>query len=161
MQAAKLPATRVIVRVKTKGIEIDLRTEDIAEVVKSLKEKFVVKSWRLVQETPPIKDPSRADARKALALAESLCDDERFWEAHVALESVWLNSTGDLRDFLQGLIQVISSQVQVQMEKAKTAQTQYERAVNRLRNNVIYRASPMHLPDRFEYPLNLKIAFLI
>jgi predicted metal-dependent hydrolase len=48
------------------------------------------------------------DPRTAAALRRgaALFDDGRFWEAHEAWEEAWLEEDGDVRLFLQGLIQV-------------------------------------------------------
>jgi uncharacterized protein len=48
------------------------------------------------------------DARTAAALRRgaALFDAARFWEAHEAWEEAWLEEDGEVRQFLQGLIQV-------------------------------------------------------
>ena len=48
------------------------------------------------------------DPRTAAALRRgaALFDEGRFWEAHEAWEEAWLEEDGDVRLFLQGLIQV-------------------------------------------------------
>jgi uncharacterized protein len=48
----------------------------------------------------------RAATREALARGIALFDAHRFWEAHEAWEDAWLEEDGDVRVFLQGLIQV-------------------------------------------------------
>ena len=42
----------------------------------------------------------------ALVRGAALFDEGRFWEAHEAWEDAWLEEDGDVRLFLQGLIQV-------------------------------------------------------
>jgi uncharacterized protein len=42
----------------------------------------------------------------ALRRGAALFDQGRFWEAHEAWEEAWLEEDGDVRQFLQGLIQV-------------------------------------------------------
>ena len=42
----------------------------------------------------------------ALRRGAALFDQGRFWEAHEAWEEAWLEEDGDVRLFLQGLIQV-------------------------------------------------------
>ena len=42
----------------------------------------------------------------ALRRGAALFDDGRFWEAHEAWEEAWLEEEGEVRLFLQGLIQV-------------------------------------------------------
>lgn len=42
----------------------------------------------------------------ALRRGAALFDQERFWDAHEAWEEAWLEEDGDVRLFLQGLIQV-------------------------------------------------------
>jgi uncharacterized protein len=42
----------------------------------------------------------------ALRRGAALFDQGRFWEAHEAWEEAWLEEEGDVRLFLQGLIQV-------------------------------------------------------
>jgi predicted metal-dependent hydrolase len=48
----------------------------------------------------------RAATREALARGIALFDAHRFWEAHEAWEAAWLEEDGEVRVFLQGLIQV-------------------------------------------------------
>lgn len=42
----------------------------------------------------------------ALRRGAALFDQERFWDAHEAWEEAWLEEDGEVRLFLQGLIQV-------------------------------------------------------
>jgi hypothetical protein len=44
--------------------------------------------------------------QQALARGIALFDAQRFWEAHEAWEEAWMDEEGDVRVFLQGLIQV-------------------------------------------------------
>ena len=56
-------------------------------------------------------DPDHGDAiREGIMLFA----DRRFFEAHEAWETVWLASTGELRLFVQGLIQLAAACVHVQ-----------------------------------------------
>jgi uncharacterized protein len=48
----------------------------------------------------------RDSTRAALARGIVLFDAHRFWEAHEAWEEAWLEEDGEVRVFLQGLIQV-------------------------------------------------------
>ncbi|HYZ88718.1 MAG TPA: DUF309 domain-containing protein [Myxococcales bacterium] len=43
---------------------------------------------------------------QALLRGAALFDEGKFWEAHEAWEEAWLTEDGDVRLFLQGLIQV-------------------------------------------------------
>jgi predicted metal-dependent hydrolase len=53
-------------------------------------------------------DQGSTDRRTAAALRRgaALFDDGHFWEAHEAWEEAWLEEDGQVRLFLQGLIQV-------------------------------------------------------
>jgi predicted metal-dependent hydrolase len=48
----------------------------------------------------------RTRTAQALRRGAALFDDGLFWEAHEAWEEAWLEEDGDVRLFLQGLIQV-------------------------------------------------------
>jgi uncharacterized protein len=46
---------------------------------------------------------------KAIMRARELFNDERYWEAHEVLESVWKNSTGTEKEILNGIILVAAA----------------------------------------------------
>lgn len=52
--------------------------------------------------------------RSSLTRGVALFNEGRFWHAHEAWEEAWLVSQGDLRQFLQGLIQLAAAYHHVQ-----------------------------------------------
>jgi predicted metal-dependent hydrolase len=52
--------------------------------------------------------------RSSLTRGVALFNEGRFWHAHEAWEEAWLGSQGDLRQFLQGLIQLAAAYHHVQ-----------------------------------------------
>ncbi len=48
----------------------------------------------------------RPDTARALELGRALYNARRFWEAHEAWEAAWIEEDGEIRQLLQGLIQV-------------------------------------------------------
>jgi uncharacterized protein len=58
----------------------------------------------------------RESTRAALARGIALFDTHRFWEAHEAWEEAWLEEDGEVRVFLQGLIQVAAGYYKATVE---------------------------------------------
>lgn len=61
-----------------------------------------------------------------------LFNAQRFWDAHEAWEEPWLSSTGDARQFLQGLIQLAAAYVHVQRGTYRGGVRLFDAALRRL-----------------------------
>lgn len=75
-------------------------------------------------------EPSTVE--EALALGASLWDEQRYFEAHECLESVWHAAPEDDEDLWQGVIQVAVAGVHLQRGNPVGAATLLERAGRRL-----------------------------
>ena len=69
-----------------------------------------------------------------LAIAEGIrfFNAQRFFEAHEALEAVWLKAQGDEKSFLHGLIQVAAAFHHYHRGNAKGFRTVLEKAMQKL-----------------------------
>jgi len=52
----------------------------------------------------------------AVRMGIDLFNEERYWESHEALESVWLNASGREKELLQGLILIAAALVHMQKD---------------------------------------------
>lgn len=157
LSSIAVSAEKKIIRIKLRGAELDVQTEDIYHVLEELEKSVIVSSWREIKEEEPLPKPSLTDVNLALVSADELCKEERFWEAHVTLESVWRNSQSNVRSFLQTIIQLFASQVHEQMGNHQTAFAIYSKAVQKLRENIFLLRANQTIPDQFEYPLRLNL----
>ena len=64
-----------------------------------------------------------------------LFNEERYWESHEALESVWLNASGREKELLQGLILIAAALVHMQKDEDAVAVSILSRAVEKFRNS--------------------------
>ncbi|HET6779599.1 MAG TPA: DUF309 domain-containing protein [Nitrososphaera sp.] len=87
-------------RVSKKYIEFDTSIPDsidVSTIIERLEAISPLGSYEHVIEHHMEKD-------KAIKRAMQLFNDERYWEAHEALESVWKNASGIEKDILNGII---------------------------------------------------------
>jgi hypothetical protein len=68
----------------------------------------------------------------ALLSGVELFNAQRFWDAHEAWEEPWLESTGEWRQFLQGLIQLAAAYVHVQRGTYSGGVRLFDAALRRL-----------------------------
>ena len=71
----------------------------------------------------------------ALRLGIDLFNQERYWESHEALESVWLTAVGREKELLQGLILAAAALVHLQKGEDDVALSILNRASEKFRNN--------------------------
>lgn len=147
----------LIVRKKSYGVEVDLTTTDLENLLPDLKRKYGPESYREIEEPEPLVAPEMHDAVSVLKESMNLFSEERYWESHVSLEMVWRNSRGSLKQFLQGLIVIAASQVQFQMGRAEVAFRQYDRAMRMLNGNTISSELSLNIPESFTYPVYLSL----
>lgn len=76
--------------------------------------------------------PKHLEKRRAIELAMSYFNQERYWESHEILESVWRISDGDEKGLLQGMILVDAAFVHVQKKEPDVAMGVLRRAVKQL-----------------------------
>ena len=76
--------------------------------------------------------PKHLEKRQAIELAISYFNQERYWESHEILESVWRISNGDEKELLQGMILVDAAFVHVQKRELDVALGVLRRAIKQL-----------------------------
>ena len=86
-----------------------------------------------------------ADLDSAFRNARYLISEERFWEAHEALEDAWHSLSGKRKTVVQAMIWIIAAQVHWQMMHADTALIMHERGIREIRADM-----------RFHYPMTVE-----
>lgn len=145
----------LIVRTKSYGMEVDITTGDLDNLLLELKNRYEPNSYRIIREMEPLVAPDMKTVILALKDSIELFREERYWESHISLEMVWRNSEGEVRKFLQGIITIAASQVQFQMGNASVATSQYEKAAQMLKGSAISRKFKLDIPESFVYPVRL------
>lgn len=105
---ANTPSRLVDVRISSRRVEVDVLTSDVNSVVSAVAKWAPIEYFREVAEVPA---PSEDELVK---YAAELFNDERFWEAHEALEQVWRGKKGAEREVLYGLIKTAAAFVHAQ-----------------------------------------------
>ncbi len=103
----------VDVRIGKRRVEIDVLASDVDAAVSALAEWAPIEYFREIAETREASD------EKLVEYAVKLFNDERFWEAHEALEQVWRGKKGAEREVLYSLIKTAAAFVHAQ--KGETA----------------------------------------
>jgi uncharacterized protein len=92
-------------RVSKRFIEFDISIpddKDIGQIVRRIEVIAPQASYEEIMERYIEKD-------KSIMRAVQLFNDERYWEAHEALEHVWKNATGTEKEILNGIILVAAA----------------------------------------------------
>src|SRR5918992_3102334 len=92
-------------RVSKKYIEYDISIQegkDLRSLLTRIEVIAPLASYEEIMERHMEKD-------KAIMRAVELFNDERYWEAHEALEYVWKNATGTEKEILNGIILVAAA----------------------------------------------------
>src|ERR687889_771578 len=92
-------------RVSKKYIEYDIsiqESKDLRSLLSRIEGIAPLASYEEIMERHMEKD-------EAIMRAVELFNDERYWEAHEALESVWKNATGTEKEILNGIILVAAA----------------------------------------------------
>ena len=76
--------------------------------------------------------PKHLEEGQAIELAISYFNQERYWESHEILESVWRITKGDEKELLQGMILVDAAFAHVQKKEPDVAMGVLRRAVKQL-----------------------------
>lgn len=102
-------SSRVVdVRIGRKRVEVDVFTDNAQEVVR------VLSCWAPLEYVRDIESLEEFSEAELVSFAVALFNDERFWEAHEALEQVWRSKTGEEREVLSGLIKLSAAYVHAQ-----------------------------------------------
>ncbi len=103
-------------------------SEHLRDAVKVLEDNFgSVLTIRELDRPFPVMNRD-----EAVRLGVDLFNEERYWESHEALESVWLTAGGDEKDVLQGIILVAAALVHLQKEEDDVALSVLGRAYVKL-----------------------------
>jgi len=121
-------------RISRSAVELDLllnSTENLRLAVENLEGKIgpSLTVRRLDVDVP------KMEKGDALRLGFDLFNQERYWESHEALESVWLTAVGQEKEFLQGLILTAAALVHLQKGEDEVALSILNRAFERFRNS--------------------------
>jgi uncharacterized protein len=115
-------------RVSKKYIEFDTSIPDsidVSTIIERLEAISPLGSYEHIIERPMEKD-------KAINRAMQLFNDEKYWEAHEALESVWKNASGIEKDILNGIILVAAAFVHDEKDEPDVCLSILQRARKKL-----------------------------
>jgi len=130
-RARELVEPKVVVRdvrVSRKYIEFDISTPDdmdASELTGKLKAISPLVSYEHVVERHIGKD-------EAIEGAVELFNDEKYWGAHEALESVWKGASGDEKSILNGIILVAAAFVHDEKDEPEICLSILQRARKKL-----------------------------
>ena len=151
-----LNCSHLIIRKKTISTEIDIGINNFSKVLSKIRSHFVLVDVRqLVEETHEPR-PTINQIELSLLESEILSSQERFWEIHTRLETVWRFSDRKYKTFLHSIIQIASSQVKYQMGNKRVAEVMYLRAISELKKTELATMIDFELSDTFVYPIELK-----
>ncbi len=151
-----LNCSHLIIRKKTISTEIDIGINNFSKVLSKIRSHFVLVDVRqLVEETHEPR-PTINQIELSLLESEILSAQERFWEIHTRLETVWRFSDRKYKTFLHSIIQIASSQVKYQMGNKRVAEVMYLRGVSELKKTELVTMIDFELSDTFVYPIELK-----
>ncbi len=144
---------RPIFRYRTRDIELDIHTRNdacIDEILKSISVKEVEEfDAEKLQESLATRD--KEDIMRSVS---ALFSDEKYWEAHEVMESLWKHSKGDERKFYRGLILLSASMVHYQMLSFDKAIEMFNSAVKMLSS---IEGINITIPHSFVYPVKFPV----
>lgn len=121
-------------RISDHAIEFDIfMGEDNDLVLKKLESSWDILSMRRITER------RAGDLGAAIEETRNLFLEERFWECHEVLESVWLKSSGEEKRTLQTLILVCAALVHFQRHQLEICLSMLQKYRNRLEVGSRYR----------------------
>jgi len=130
-KARELVEPRVLVRdirVSRRYIEIDTsmpENVDVNELVDRLAMISPLANYERIVER-------HMEKNEAIKLAIKLFNDEKYWSAHEALESVWRSVTGDEKSILNGIILVAAAFVHDEKDEKEICLSILQRALKKI-----------------------------
>ncbi len=121
-------------RVSASAVELDLllnSSENLKPAIAILESKIGPSLTIRQLDTDMLKMEKGA----ALRMGIDLFNQERYWESHEALESVWLTAIGREKELLQGLILAAAALVHLQKGEDDVALSILSRASEKFRND--------------------------
>ena len=118
-------------RVSNTAVELDLLLSVetvLKDSLKALEAKLgpVLTLRKLDVVGPPM------EKAEAIRMGLELFNEERYWESHEALEYAWRESSGEEKEFLQGLILVAAALVHWQKNEKEVTLSVMRRALDKL-----------------------------
>ncbi len=130
-------------RISSKYVEFDITTtvEKLDNFISKLSKILPVANTTEIVENVIEKEST-------IEYAKSLFNDERYWECHEALESIWKKESDNEKSLLQGIILTCAAFVHSQKDEVNICITMLGRSVEKLQDaNGIYHTIDM---DRFK-----------
>ncbi|MEM0140341.1 MAG: DUF309 domain-containing protein [Ferroplasma sp.] len=156
-----LGCTQVIVRSHTIGKEFDFHCSYPLYIKNELSKKFALKYFIILPARFDITENHQKKTGNMLIIeANSLIENERFWEAHNVLEVIWRKENGKLKDYIRGIILIVSSMAKYQMGSSSVARVMYNRARLLLADLTMAKPILDQIPINFNYPVKFKIPLL-
>ena len=121
-------------RISASAVELDLllnSSENLKPAIKILESKIGPSLTIRQLDT----DMPKMEKGAALRMGIDLFNQERYWESHEALESVWLTAIGREKELLQGLILAAAALVHLQKGEDDVALSILSRAHEKFRND--------------------------
>ena len=121
-------------RISASAVELDLllnSSENLKPAIKILESKIGPSLTIRQLDT----DMPKMEKGAALRMGIDLFNQERYWESHEALESVWLTAIGREKELLQGLILAAAALVHLQKGEDDVALSILSRASEKFRND--------------------------
>ncbi len=117
------------VRVSSKFIEFDLSviSENLESLLEKLSKISPVASYTEIIERQFAKE-------RAIEVAKSLFNNERYWECHEVIEGVWKHASGNEKELLQGIILTCAGFVHAQKDENDTCFSVLNRSLAKLQN---------------------------
>jgi len=117
-------------RVSTKYLEFDVsvKKEELDQVVKEFQSLGTLNDARHVVE-------EKIEKEEALKRAKQYFNDEKYWECHEVLESVWKKTHEGEKDLVQGIILVAAALVHYQKNESDICLSIMRRAMEKLSNS--------------------------
>lgn len=132
MKARSLADNDVVIRdtrVSSRLIEFDLSIagEKLEPLLEQLSKISPIASYTEITE-------KQVEKEGAVEHAKLLFNDERYWECHEVLESVWKHSSGSEKDLLQGIILTCAGFVHAQKDENDICFSVLNRSLAKLQN---------------------------
>jgi uncharacterized protein len=151
-ELVELEATVRDARVSKKYIEFDISIPDdmdVNRIIERLEAISPLASYDHIIERHMEKD-------KAIKRAIQLFNDEKYWEAHEALEYVWKNANGIEKDILNGIILVAAAFVHDEKDEPNVCLSILRRAKKKLEgaSGIYYGMDVNRIADRISEIIN-------
>lgn len=154
----KIPGiTSLITRKRSYAMEVDLHTDDPERVKVKLSDIASLIEFRILNEDSITYN---AEYFNSVLNSESVIIDqaremfrqERYWEAHTALEDLWKASRGSRKKTLQGIIIVAASLTHYQMDEFLVAEKMYTKALSLIESGCGLAPEEYGYKRSFSYP---------